>query len=748
MSHRITLFKDVVHRDGKTTSTTQQQTLRGSHVRYITSASSASQPSAVGDVIAVCQNGEVVGLSGENLAVQWTAPSQSAVQDVSPAAIENFDVDYVASGTLAELSEGIFKGRPEVFTALPKGVDADPTLLILVSRSTIQGQESRHLVVLAVVSASKSTTGELQRLTPLDVVPITSDSTVKGTPSYQVDAQSGMLLQLLKGSLSVYDLTGAVPKLKSTIPMNDADSFTRLSRPFVLSSSLTSISLYNYQYRSSHASTPLDLSDLPAESRDAQSCQLISHLRSQDLVVALIDNLLVSIQVSPPKSAGKRRKAGLLIDSIGRGTPLELTKKPKIEITAPEFSKKLPGTVTAMYIAKHAAKLKKADELLSNKQIAEWEEKLRAEFRVNLASGKFKDGTDTVEWDWLLDSSRYPQVDRHWVIYAIRQAFCVENIDGEDPHLKLREVAVGDDTTYPANVTTYLTVAGHLTLSNLESAFGSKSLAADLIQTLTDVDPSMTLLYNYLRATNLSETEVLLAIRAIMLSMDLLPKPQLLENGDADDMDLDDLEREIARTETYLGDENSIRSRSLTLSFTKLWRLPSRLTVAALRNVLSTAEILSLIHLLRIELVQGAWTSLYMDHDSETFDPPPDGVIVLISDLLGRCVDAVGAGGWLLNDALAGDDILTALKLEVSAALKGIEEAVTLNGFVSEATRYCSSNGAARGGAMLPLGLKGKGVVGREKVVSGGEVVVTSLRERGHLISQKVEAYSVERLFV
>jgi hypothetical protein len=34
------------------------------------------------------------------------------------------------------------------------------------------------------------------------------------------------------------------------------------------------------------------------------------------------------------------------------------------------------------------------------------------------------------------------------------------------------------------------------------------------------------------------------------------------------------------------------------------------------------------------------------------------------------------------------------------------------------------------------------------KVVSGGEVVIRSSRETGHLISQKVEAYSLEKLAI
>jgi hypothetical protein len=271
-----------------------------------------------------------------------------------------------------------------------------------------------------------------------------------------------------------------------------------------------------------------------------------------------------------------------------------------------------------------------------------------------------------------------------------------------------------------------------------------------------------------------------------MLNLDLIPDPKkpannkLLKDEAHDgaenyEMDLDDLERDIAITEYYLGDDSSSRSRGLTLAFAKLWRLPAVTTVKAIRATLKTEEILSLIYTLRVELVRGAWTSLYIDptsFDSEGNDPPPDGVITLISDLLGRCIDAVGAGGWLLNDAISSDksetgDLLTALKLEVTAALEGLEEAVYLNGIVGEAVRFglaSQKSGAGRQpwntnnpvpmklegqeSRMLPLGLKTKQLPTKSKVVSGGEVVQRSTRETGQLISRKVEAYSLEKLAI
>ncbi|KND90834.1 Uncharacterized protein TOPH_04540 [Tolypocladium ophioglossoides CBS 100239] len=798
-SHKITLFKDVVHPDGKTTSTSSSQSLRTSPIRYITGSSSTAQSATVGDIVAVCQNGEFVYLSGETLAIQWSTSSKSAVQDVVAGAIHDFEVEYVSSGSLADFREGIFKNRLEVFSALPRAFDSDPSLLVLVSRSVSQGQASRHLVVLAAIPGSSSTSADLQKLIPLDVTPIGATAGGRdGLPTYQVDIQSCLLLELFAGSVNVYDLTGAVPKQKSTVQVNGAESFIRLSRPFILSASLNSVGLYNYQYRSIHAKAALDLSELPSESQGPQSCQLITYLRSQDLVVALVDNVLVSIHVEPPKSHGKRRKQGLLIDSIGRGASVEMhPKKPKCEASSMEFSRYLPGTMTESYLATYNRELQVADELLGNNELAKWENLLRQKFHMGLhkeanpANGTTTNGQDTPdsqeipEWEWLTEKS-YPSVDRRWVVFAISQVFSLEMTTSDEPRPVLRLVLPD------SNVTTYLVVAGHVTISNVNVAFRAdlssetaecKRLASDLIQCLAEADPSMTLLLNYLQATKLGEVELLLAIRTLMLSMDLIPDTKksmnLLTNethdgNDKYEMDLDALEREIAVTEHYLGDESSSRSRGLTLAFTKLWRLPAVSTIKALRATIQTEEILSFIYLLRVELVRGAWTSLYVDptsFESEGNDPPPDGVIALIADLLGRCLDAVGAGGWLFNDAMSwadkaeAGDFLTALKLEVTAALEGIEEAVYLNGVVSEAVRFglaaetiwatpqtWNNNKPiplqleGRESRLLPLGLKTKQLPTKEKVVSGGEVVQRSTREHGHLISQKVDAYSLEKL--
>ncbi|KAJ6785410.1 hypothetical protein PWT90_05786 [Aphanocladium album] len=792
-AQKITLFKDVVSLDGKTVSTTTSQTLKTSPVKYITCSSLPSKESAIGDVILVCKGGEVLSLSGETLSTNWSAAAKSSLQDVVATKIDKLEIEYVASGCLTEFADGMFKNKPEVFSALPKSVEAgEPELVALITRSNTKEQSSRHLIVLAAMRGSTAN-ADMQKLVPLDISPIPSmGASSESVAVYQVDVQSATLFQLQNDILTIFDLSGAIPKAKSTFDGEGATTFTKLSRPFVLSSSLDTITLFNYQYRSLHAKVSLDLSELPAENQKPRSCRLLSYVRSQDIAVALVDNVLVSIHVEPPSSHGKRRKEGLLIDSIGRGTTLEAAPKRAKHTDSVEFSCQVPGTMTESYMEEYRTEVLAADELLANSEFEKWEELLREKFHMNHSDEQSADSEaaeETGEWRWHRDGSKYAAVDRRWVIYALSQVFSIGTTESDDMHLHLRLVLPD------SNVMTYLVVAGHVTISNLRSAFvdelngvDDKRIAADLIGCLTDAEPSMSLVLNYLQATKLGEAELILAIRALMLSMDLIPDKRKMnstkllmeephESSDKYEMDLDDLEREIAVTEHYLGDDSSSRSRGLTLAFTKLWRQPAIATVKALRTTVRTEEVLAFIYLLRMELVRGAWTSLYVDttsFESEGNDPPPDGVITLIADLLGRCMDAIGSGGWLFNDAMSWadktetGDFLTALRLEVTAALEGIEEAVHMNGVVSEAVRYgqaMQKNGSGRPAAwngskpmtvqlesqesrILPLGLKVKQMPTKEKVVSGGEVVQRSARETGHLISQKVEAYSLEKLAI
>ncbi|KAI1409454.1 hypothetical protein F5Y13DRAFT_169856 [Hypoxylon sp. FL1857] len=653
-----------------------------------------------------------------------------------------------------------------------------------------------------------------QGVVQLHTVPIPSlvqgDST---TASYRLDLRSGTLLELHGQTFSIYDLTASIPKVTSTMELSDTTSFLRLSKTSVLCSTRTHLTIYNPVYRSLQNSVSVDPDGqtIPSTGSESATCFLAAYFSRLELAVAVVGSNLVAIQLEAPMLRTKKRRAeGLLIDSIGRGVQLAKRPSPRAaskEIESSIFSNYLPGSIRGDYWQSWTEDVAKADALLRANDIQGLEMLLAQKFGIQVQDGtNTANGVDEEElssakissWKWPKTRAGYPPADRRWILYAISHAF-------------QWNAAFPDDPTIPrlicqlpqSDIVNYLVDAGHLTLSNVRAAFrdqlreeekADSFLAEQIVLRLADFDPSLELLVAYISATNLGAVELLIAVRTIMRSLELVqdpkkPPPKLLTNGSTEEatvneeeevdvqnigMELDDLEDEIQKTVSYLNEDAGIRGNGLSVSFAKLGNCPSISMIKELRATFKPEEILSLIYLLRVELVRGAWTSRYLDttdfEKDSSLDAPPDGIIKLLADLLGRCVDSIGPGGWLLNDAvLPGDDtgdFVSSLKLEVSAALEGLEEAVYLRGIVGEAVKYCEASKKAGaegvvdkmkpiplqvkepGAQALPLGLKPKDRIPTRKIVSGGEIVDRSQRETGHLRSQQVGHYSLERIAI
>ncbi|SPO03086.1 uncharacterized protein DNG_05767 [Cephalotrichum gorgonifer] len=816
----ITLFKDVVDGAGKTTSTSKTCRLRASSpVCYIGAAPSFATSTApdgaqymAGNLVVVCTNGDIFALDPEQLDQRWKESASKISRDEVSAPVSDYSVQsvFVASGQ--DIVDGIFEGHAASFTsALPQQVnfgEAGPDTIVLVSHMVRGGAAERQLSIFGILPAPEQPEAALQQMVQIHVAPIPfqqppSDSLA---PHYKLHLQSGSLLELQNGTLNVYDVTTTIATVKHTLRMQGATSFLRLSGHSTLAASPTNISIYNPAFHSLQATVPIHISSLaPGSADDNSNYTLSSYFRRLDLAVGLYDNLIIGVQVEPPKAGGKRAVGdGLLIDSIGKGTPKDLIQsRPTKRVKSSALTALLPGSVAGNYMERCLQDMDRADEFLAEGDLKSFEEHLAAKFQVELetkdpAAAEEQEeapgGKTLPDWNWLLDPSDYPVVDRRWTLYTISRVIALD-ADAEDAN---------EAVTLPlasSNVFIYLVLAGHLTISNIRAAFRDAqqgpevpeaALAEGLVLRLAEVDPTLQLLVTYVHVTKLEPIELLMAIRTIMRSLDYIRDPfktktsNLLTEGPAEGetaeedetirMELDQLEWQLQTTEHHLDDNEATRARGLTSALAKLGTHSSQSVVRALRAHLRADEVFSLIFVLRGELVRGSWTSKYVDGTlpGTTVEPeaPSDDSICLIANLLSRCIDAVGPGGWLLNDTMtvdSGADFLHALKLEASAALEGIQEAVELSGVLGEVVRYGAAvrkhakKGAkkdgrqlviraeeadveAREGSWLPVGLKAGKPVSREKVVSGGEVVKRTQREIGHLVSHKVEDYSLESM--
>jgi hypothetical protein len=813
----IALFKDIVEASGKTIASTKTSSLSStSKVVYLTyrlAPASKTETSVVGatdEVLAVRENGEIIALDSESLQQKWKNAPSILQQDLAHGSTTDFRIDTCVSSRASEVIEGVFKGNQDALSSIISGTQhaTDPELLLAVSSTSSGEQRARHLHILGPVPHSQGLAQSGRGLVQLHVVPIVASSEEESGSkiSYRLDARSGTLTTLSDGILTVYDLAASLPRVSSQMNLEDATSFVRLSKTSILTATPSLLNVYNPQFQSMQSSTAIEPdSQGEVETKSSPGCMLVAYFSRLELAIGISGTSLLAIQLEAPKSRTKKRRAeGLLIDSIGRGVPdsKRVATEPKKQTVGPtSFSSYLPGSMLDDYLEIWTQEVEKAEAFLEADAVDEFEAMLAEKFGVQTKGPKLTNGVEHAEtngdvhtppeWVWPEDRTTYPRVDRRWIIYSISKVFHWSNEKTGDVSTSRLEC------TLPyTNVLTYLVDAGHLTLSNVKSALRDQLtdvdnvdhiLAEELVTRIAELDATLELLAGYVTTTTLGSVELLLAVRTIMRSLELVKNPvppptklvtnetseDAAENGDIG-MELDHLEEEVFKAESILNGNMGIRGTGLSVAFAKLNNCPATSTTKALRTSLKPEEILSLVYLLRIELVKGAWTSRYLDNtdfeEDAEIDAPPDGIIKLLADLLSRCVDSIGPGGWLLNDAiLAGDDsadFIASLKLEVSAALEGLEEAAYLKGVVGETLRYCEaaqkSEGKARfdlakpislqvkepGAEALPLGLKAKGKIEKTKVVSGGEIVERSAREKGHIRSQQVGLYSLERIAI
>lgn len=787
------------------------------------------------DLIAVAEDGSIMCFQGEDLRKRWETSPEILRQDLDavPKA-SRLQVELVQAAPASDVVAGFFGGNQDAFAAfLPPGREDASTqdMLVLITKTTGKGSETRHVHILGISSSASTGSG---RLVQIHTSPIPTSSSTSNQPgALRLDVISGSLMELEGNALVTYDLTTTMVKLESTLQVPRVESFIRLSKTSVLAATSDTLDVYNPVFQSLQASAAINVESSNASEA---SFSLVAYFARLEIAVAIYGTSLVAVQLEAPRTRGKKRRSeGLLIDSIGRGIPQHRDSKKlrtdEVGSPATSFSSNLPGSISGGYWSEFTADVQRADELLAANNLAGFEDLMARKFAIETKPIDAMNDRNDLQTDqeqaklpeWILPATRseYPYADRRWVLFGITRVFAWQDSpeSGEDKTRLTCKLP-------QSNLLTMLIDAGHLTLSNLKSAFKDEVrgiddidniLGEELPQVLVQVDPVFELLLSYLSSTKLGAVELLTAIRLIMRSLELVQDPtkiapklltfesQAPDAVDADDSaladqsmighELDRLNQELEAAEYFhLGDQSLIRGRGLSVAFGKLSSCPRVSTIRVLRRSYKPEEILSLIYVLRMELVKDGWTTRYLDTTQldmdDELEAPPDGSISLIADLLCRCIDAVGPGGWLINDAIvaagAGDhmdsaDFLASLKLEISAALEGVQEAVFLRGIISEAVRYGNSVqkveaemgqkhkkrgdaapqtlvlrgatpshevGKVGEAAMLPLGMKAKERVSAEKVISGGEVARRRRREVGHLVSQKVGAYSLERISI
>ena len=764
------------------------------------------------DLLIVKEDGEVQCFDGANLQERWTSPSTALHQEAT-ASTEESVVEYAHLTNAHTACQGILKGRQDVFSLFPQEVcekGFNPDILFIITRSS--NSRTIHLVTLPRRAASHSNRIK-HSVESLLTVDLPSSKHFSPKATFSLQSSAGNLMQLSRSRLTTFDLSDTIPKEISQIRSPGAQSFLRLSNTSIMVSSSTSLNVYNPKFHSLLASTHMDgrlngntlnrnrMDTEETNGTPSNICNLVSYFPKLGTAVGILDNELVGIQI---ESQGKGRAAGLLIDSLGCAIPGQVRSgraEKKSDTGLSTMKSYLPNSVGEGDEAWDEA-IKPLEEAFANGDTLEFDHLISNQIESgseNSTPGKPPVNGSTPQVPLFPQSTT--DVDRRWIMYALGKIFTWSTAEDTNDFSLLIPF-------YPHNTFTWLVRTGNMTVSNIESALKQKvrssafeSLPSGaLVNAIVQADQEMDLLHTLLANSFLGAADLLCAIRHLMESLGLLGDSsqvmqKLLANGEDSRLANGDMEEQLKQLEAQaeeelemaeyqLGPGSGVRGEALSLSLSKLYTCPTRTIVYALQTTFSTQDVVALIYLLRYELARGAWTTRYLDvEQSDIIDEEadiPDNSIVLISSLLNNCVDAVGAGGWLSGEArlISGDpfeaeELISSLKLEISAAMEGIEEAVYLRGLTSEMIRYGGAfQGVVQGPdpkvpigkkrwmqpvlipsneqdmKTLPFGLKADQQISLLKVGAGGEIHERTRRDIGHLKSQKVGKYSLERIII
>ncbi|KAE8441176.1 hypothetical protein EG329_005805 [Mollisiaceae sp. DMI_Dod_QoI] len=824
---QLTLFRETTSGTStESSSATHTLTSSSSPIVYIGIITASRNPEAAihdYDILAIHEDGEIRCFDGDSLQERWISPATALSRD-APQQMKETKVEFAHLTHAHAASQGILKRRQDVFALYSQEISADgfnPEILVIITKSIHKATILRNLHIISLPRRSAIHTNGLQHsvesLLTAEIPSTTTTDDVGGQVSFNVQVATGVLQRLHSEILTTFDLTDTLPKEQNRLKTAGGQSFLRLSSTSVLVSSPQFVTAYNPKYQSTIATVELDLagnSDTRKRKRQVmdenssilkEPCKFIAYFPKLAIATAILGNKLIGIQVEGHQDRqGRLRTAGLLIDSIGRSaegqmrsTSMSNSSSTKVDglKTLGNF---LPSAIgldalwaDQIHDLERWFKKGERDEVAFDRKMAPHLEMDLPEATENGLTNGSNRSAETKHKQLKKERLAPSDVDRRWVLYALSKMFTLIEDDAGGSRLSI--------SFYPPNTFTWLITNGFMTVTNIEAAVkrgGSapKSLpAGQLVDTIVDLDQDMDLLLVLVAKNYLGAVELLHVIRNLMESLGLLgenpnTKQGLLANEEAPELANGDLEEEVEKLEAEieqdlelaeyrLGPGSGTRGNALSLALSKLYTRPSPDIVHALQTTFSSQEIVCLIYLLRFELARGAWTTKYTDTaEIDVADEDAgqqDNAIILISSLLNNCVDAIGAGGWLSGEArlvdgdpFEAEELISSLKLEVSAALEGIEEAVYLKGLTSEMIKYGDAIEASVSKSsknteaplivpainantnQLPVGLKVEKEIPIHKIGAGGAVYKRTLRDIGYLRSQKVGKYSRERIRV
>ena len=653
-------------------------------------------------VLVSYSNGDVDCLQGDISAARW---------EHNAAGDGHIHVEYAAVIEYDAARRGLLKNREDVLAMLDPSHDRlqasnGPSLLCQVTRTDSQ----RSLRIFAARNTSSDT---LQGSRPL-----LEDILIYDLPSrhnagteeaqYELHAASGMLYQCLGGRLTIYDVSGTTPKAAFELSRRDGLSvsgFTRLSSATVLVAASDKMAVYDTKYGSVLSSLPY--ATLPSTAIDEKarsSLKIVTQFSDLSILVALSANNLLAFQVGNILDDGRSMRAQepVLLDVLGKGKTAFLETsdmKEKKRRKWEEWKTKVDvlfETSDAEGLETFVAKMLKLDPETQDKPA----EKLPNGYH----------DADVALWN--LPSNAYdPQhVETRRASYLLRKLFAWRSLNRRSHNSGNLEL-----TLLSRNILRFLALAGYLTTSTMQHVLPQASddakrrvVSGDIMLAIADAEPSLVLMCDLISLrVHWDLPEIVQGLQTLIRSLQDKQNADMaaaqLTNGDVNMADgdvqseLDAVEKELDKAQNLLESGLTIRAHACRILLNRLQAFPKRDVKQAMHDMLTHADLIFFLCLLRLELADGGWTQRYLEQDTSDEDPSLDVpnaqdltasnlAIRTIANLFDCAVDAIGLSGWLIGLSAEVDgteQLLQELKNEISATVEGLFEAELLTNLLS-----------------------------------------------------------------
>lgn len=755
------------------------------HIEAFANPGSNSETPAL-DILCVHQDGQL-SCYDEALTRRKWGPQIGFAPDVIQ--LGQSDVIQVSSVNISKARKTFLKNRDDVLGILHQNTgNFAPNLLLVLSRPVDDPAKSEQRRLLFRILAFKSPEintnhHQVHELLSL-IIPEPKIPKSKRTV-FRLHASSGTLYQGTGRHLFIYNLTALTPQLVRTINFESwqgVSSYMRISSDLIAMLSGNSVVVMDSEFGSCRANYEFAMpSGSPKHFSD--DAQLLAYHDPSGTAILLNGRKLLAVDLSGTftsrsSTSRKRKRGGLLIDAIGRGSLSVYTRPPPPKHTV-------------------SSSLALGDLMDPHQESTEWEEQKIAlnallekgdhhEFDRQVSSSLdelFKNGLSNMHNDRLTSSTHAPP---RIVEYVLGQMFSSSPHNGPDHganqvqrelYMKLFFGKIWHNLIRHGLISTERVEAVIRREDNL--GLNTNLRVGGLIRAVAECDESLAALLDLLRSSCLIHgSELCHALKVVISRYSAFVAghgQKLLSNGnepgiftDNSRNDMDMLNGSPNNTLQQLSGDSDLLPSILDVIIARYDACPTATVTKAFKDHLSSSELQTLVVLLRTKLRQNGWLSSYTE-DGLTVDRESqhkDREISMIGKLMSCAVDSLGTGGWLLNNDLTNNnaeavETISNIQAEISTALEGIWEANYLRALLGEllicgkgALKFQTARvqpaldwrGTPK--TALPLGLKLEQDISLVKVGAGGELQTRSRRDIGKLKSRRVPKYSFEQIAI